>query len=102
MFQVVAVDEDQRSVEIQDFDGDVDEIDLDSWFTMPLDPAAAPEDWTGPVDDVEAADLGYSSDSEAPARDWRGPLDELPAQPQEAIETDEAEEAEDDDDRRGQ
>jgi hypothetical protein len=92
MFHVVAVDNDERVVEIQDFDGGVDEIDLDSWFAMPLDAAEPPEDWTGPVDDVEADDLGYASDTDMTARDWRGPLDELPSQPQEVIEADEADE----------
>lgn len=95
MFQVVAVDEDEGFVEIQDFDGDVDEIDLDSWFAMPIDPAEAPEDWTGPVDDVETDDLGYASQADVPARDWRAPIDELPAQPQEAIEADEADDESD-------
>jgi len=90
IFQVVAYDEDEGSVEIQDFDGDVDEVDLDTWFAMPLDPAEAPEDWTGPVDDVQPDDLGYASGTEMDARDWRGPLDEFPAQVQQAIEADES------------
>ena len=89
MFQVVAYDPDDGYVEIQDFDGDVDELDLDTWFAMPLDPAEAPEDWTGPVDDVEVDERGDSSGSETNARDWRGPLDEFPAQVQEAVEADE-------------
>jgi len=90
MFQVVAFDQDDGYVEIQDFDGDVDELDLDTWFAMPLDPAEAPEDWTGPVDDVESEEVGDSSGSEVSARGWRGPLDELPAQVQEAVESDES------------
>ncbi|HUO95608.1 MAG TPA: DUF6763 family protein [Steroidobacteraceae bacterium] len=79
IFQVVAYDEDEGYVETQDFDGDVDEIDLDTWLSMPLDRAEAPEDWTGPVDDVEPGELGYESATDVNARDWRGPLDEFPA-----------------------
>jgi hypothetical protein len=90
MFQVVAYDEDDGYVEIQDFDGDVDELDLDTWFAMPLDPIEAPEDWTGPVDEVEDDDAGGASTSEKGSRDWRAPLDEFPAQVQEAAEADEA------------
>jgi hypothetical protein len=90
MFQVVAFDRDDGYVEIQDFDGDVDELDLDTWFAMPLDPAEAPEDWTGPVDDVEADNVGDASGTETSARDWRGPLDEIPAQFQESAEADES------------
>lgn len=88
LFQVVAVDEEDGVIEIQDFDGDVDEFDLDTWHAMPLVRAEAPEDWTGPVDEVAADDLGYSLEADTGARDWRAPLDELPAQPQEAIEAD--------------
>jgi hypothetical protein len=95
MFQVVAIDDDDAVIETQDFDGDVDEIDLDTWFAMPLDAAEPPEDWTGPVDDVDAEDLDYATASEVPGRDWRAPIDELPAQPQESIEAEDI----DDEDR---
>jgi hypothetical protein len=87
MFQVVAFDEDAGLIELQDFDGDVDEVDVETWHEMPLEPAEAPEDWTGPVDDVDAEDLGYS-EGEVQARDWRAPLDGLPAAPQDLVEQD--------------
>jgi len=90
MFQVVAVD--AEYVEIQDFDGDVDELDVDTWSAMPLEPAEPPEDWTGLVDDVVADDLEYGASSEASTRDWRAPVDELPAQPQELIEAEDVDE----------
>lgn len=95
MFQVVAVDLEEDYIEIQHFDGDVDELDLDSWHAMPLERAEAPEDWTGPVDDVETEELDPQTLGDTGSRNWRGPIDDLPAQPQEAIEADEA----DDDDR---
>lgn len=87
LFQVVAFDEDDGLIELQDFDGGVDEVDLDTWHAMSLERAEAPEDWTGPVDGDDAEGLGYA-DREAPARDWRGPLDGLPAAPQDLIEQD--------------
>ncbi|MCF6291326.1 MAG: hypothetical protein L3J03_10075 [Desulfobacterales bacterium] len=58
-FTVVAVDEDGRGVEIQYFDGDLEELSLEEWAAMELDIREPPEDWTGPVDDVELDDLGY-------------------------------------------
>jgi hypothetical protein len=64
VFLVVGVDEDTGTIEMQSFGGDVDEIDRDSWDAMPLARAEQPEDWTGPVDDVERDDLGYA-DAEA-------------------------------------
>ncbi len=91
MFQVVAFDADDGYVEIQDFDGDVDEVDLDTWFSMPLDPAEAPEDWTGPVDELDADDRADLSGAGTTSRDWRSPIDDIPGQVQEAIESDESE-----------
>jgi hypothetical protein len=60
VFQVVAYDEDDGTVEIQEFDGDLDEVDLDTWRAMPIEAAEPPEDWSGPVDDVEPDELGYT------------------------------------------
>lgn len=88
MFHVVAFDEDAGLVELQDFDGAIDEVDLDTWFEMELEPSEPPEDWTGPVDDVETDDLGYTSGADVSARDWRAPLDDLPEAPQDAAESD--------------
>lgn len=73
MFQVVGRDEQSRTIEIQFFDGDVDEIDAAAWSTLPLECSAPPEDWTGPMDDVETDDLGYSDTEMRPA-DWTLPL----------------------------
>jgi hypothetical protein len=73
MFQVVGRDEAARTVEIQTFDGDLDEIDDEAWRTLGLERVAAPEDWTGPLDDVEPDDLGCSDTEMRPA-DWNAPL----------------------------
>ncbi len=59
-FQVVARDEQQETVEIQYFDGDLEEIDLEAWNAMELESIEPPEDWTGSVDAIEADDLGYT------------------------------------------
>lgn len=61
-FEVVALDEDAQTVEIQYFDGEVEELDLDAWYELPIDPIEAPEDWSGPFDEMEADDLGYEPD----------------------------------------
>lgn len=52
-FQVVSVDAATDTVQVQSFDGELDSIDTEDWEQMPLVTAAAPEDWTGSVDDVE-------------------------------------------------
>ena len=60
LFQVVALDEDAGTVEIQEFDGGLDELDFDEWQALSVDSAAQPEDWSGPVDDVEPDEFGYT------------------------------------------
>jgi hypothetical protein len=60
LFEVVALDEEDETIEIQYFDGTVAEMDFDSWndqlLDRMLDAADAPEDWSGAVD-VESEDL---------------------------------------------
>ena len=62
-FEVVALDENAQTVEIQLFEGEVEEVDLDAWYELVLEPIDPPEDWSGPFDDLEADDLGYSDTS---------------------------------------
>jgi hypothetical protein len=69
IFQVTGYDDESRMIEIQSFDGDLDEIDEEAWATLPLGLAEPPEDWTGPVDDVQVDDLGYS-ETDMTAADW--------------------------------
>jgi hypothetical protein len=58
MFRIVANDAATGNVEIQYFDGDVEEIERDIWRELDIETAAAPEDWTGPYDDIDLDDLG--------------------------------------------
>lgn len=60
LFQVVALDEASGCIDLQEFDGDLDEIDFEEWRQMNIEAAAPPEDWSGPVDEIERDDLGYS------------------------------------------
>jgi hypothetical protein len=69
LFQVVALDEDDGTVEIQEFDGALDELDLDEWYAQSIEAAAQPEDWSGAVGDVEPDELGYTDMNEEPAAD---------------------------------
>jgi hypothetical protein len=50
LFEVVAIDEAEGTVEIQLFDGTIDEVDLENWPELLLTEVSAPEDWTGSVD----------------------------------------------------
>ncbi len=74
-FQVVAVDENEGTVELQHFDGDLEELDLDSWYDLELETIEPPEDWTGSMDGIERDDLGYT-ETEMSKGDWSAPLQE--------------------------
>jgi len=52
-FRVLSVDEDSELVEIEYLDGDIEEIDLETWHEMDLDKTEEPEGWTGSADDEE-------------------------------------------------
>lgn len=72
-FEVVAFDEDDGTIELQYFDGTVEEMDLEDWVAEQeagtLEEVEPPEDWTGSVDvDPEEDDLrgalGYGEDDD--------------------------------------
>ena len=61
-FEVVAFDEVDGTIELQYFDGTVEEMDLEDWQaeheTGALEEVEPPEDWTGSVDvDPEENDV---------------------------------------------
>jgi hypothetical protein len=58
LFQVVGVDGDAGSIDVQFSDGAVDEFLVDDWEAMSLERGEQPEDWAGPYDDLEADDIG--------------------------------------------
>lgn len=75
-FQVVAVSEDDGVVQMQHFDGDIEEIDIDAWYEMDLKPIAIPEDWTSPLDEVETdEDLDYT-ETKLNKNEWDADTDE--------------------------
>jgi len=59
-FRVVAIDRAADSIEIQYFNGDLGEYDFASWAESNFHAIEAPEDWSGPFDDLELDDMGYS------------------------------------------
>lgn len=73
LFEVVAIDNDDSTIEVQHFDGTVAEFDFESWYEMYLEEVEPPEDWTGPMDvDREDAEPGGH---DVPQRDFADPLD---------------------------
>ena len=96
MFQVVAVDEDRDVIEIQYFDGDLEEIDSDAWYQMDLEIAEPPEDERGPLDD-DATDDGRYTDKGLTDREYRDELEGTRPKP-EAWEDEDEEDSDEDED----
>ena len=75
LFEVVAVDNDDRTIEIQYFDGTLEEYDQDTWNAQGIVEADAPEDWTGSFD-VDQED--YDVEAETPQNAaWSAPSEFL-------------------------
>jgi hypothetical protein len=76
LFEVVAVDDDDQTIEVQHFDGTIEEIDFDSWETQwqdrAFEAAEAPEDWSGSVD-MEPENVDQEEESKTD-RQWAGAL----------------------------
>jgi hypothetical protein len=75
LFEVVALDEDDGTIEIQYFDGTIEEMDVedwnDQWDEGALESAEAPEDWSGSVDIEATAEEGRVPDSSGEDRELR-------------------------------
>jgi len=56
-FEIVAYDAIQGLIEIQYFDGTVEEIDMESWREQMFMPIEPPEDWSGSLD-MDRQDYG--------------------------------------------
>lgn len=73
--EVVATDAAEQTIEVQHFDGTVEEFDLDAWDDLgPID-AEPPEDWSGSLDLTRD---DYGVDLDKPAGDTHdNPLDRI-------------------------
>ncbi len=56
-FEIVAYDSSQGLIEIQYFDGTVEELDTDTWYEQMMVAIEPPEDWSGSLD-IEKQDYG--------------------------------------------
>jgi len=75
-FRVLSVDEDAELVEIEYLDGDIEEIDLDTWAEFDLDKIEQPEGWSG--DDIaeEEEEEEEEEEDEDEDDDWDDDDDE--------------------------
>jgi hypothetical protein len=52
-FRVLSVDEDAELVELEYLDGDIEEIDLETWHELDLNKIDEPEGWAGSAEDED-------------------------------------------------
>jgi hypothetical protein len=71
LFEVVAVDEEDATIELQHFDGTIDEVDLETWPGLLIE-TGAPEDWSGAID-MDPEDFSGEDNGELPFG-WHDPL----------------------------
>lgn len=53
VFRVLSVDPDEEIIEVQYENGDIEEMDLDTWHELDLERASEPEGWASDDDDVK-------------------------------------------------
>jgi hypothetical protein len=53
IFKVLSVDPDQELVEVQYENGDIEEIDLDTWHELDLELSQEPEGWANDAEEEE-------------------------------------------------
>ena len=75
LMRVVAIDKAEGLIEIQKFDGNIEELDEEAWGELDIQLAEPPEDWTGPYDDADLDEQGESSMQSELISDWRLPVD---------------------------
>ncbi|MGH1373740.1 MAG: DUF6763 family protein [Cellvibrionaceae bacterium] len=72
-FEVVAIDSSSDTIEIQYLDGEVSEIERDSWNDMPLTPASQPEDASAAFE-MSMPDNNWDNDRTLSSSGWSDPL----------------------------
>ena len=72
IFCVINVDSEHEVIDIQDFDGAIDELDFEEWEELDLEAAAAPDDDEGAYGGND--DIGDDSDQDSRRSDWAEPL----------------------------
>ena len=83
-FRVLSVDEDSELVEIEYLDGDIEEIDLETWHEMDLDLTQEPEGWSESdeeeeekEEEEEEEDEDWDEDEDEDEDDWDEDEDDI-------------------------
>ncbi len=75
-FRVLTVDEDSELVEIEYLDGEIEEVDLETWHEMDLEKTDEPEGWADRDDDDDDDDDEDFDEDDDDDDDWDDDDDE--------------------------
>jgi hypothetical protein len=75
LFEVIAVNDQDATIDIQHFDGTVEELDFGAWEDAEYQHADPPEDYSGSLD-IEREDYNMDLDRGA-GQEWSDPLEYL-------------------------
>lgn len=75
VFEVVAIDERENTIEAQCLEGELCEYDDESWLELQLTTVAEPEDWRHPFE--LSGDEYADPDEPRQPDDWDNPLDQI-------------------------
>jgi hypothetical protein len=69
IFKVLSVDPDEEIIEVQYENGDIEEMDLDTWHELDLERAEEPEGWASDDEEAEEEEEEEEEDDEDD-EDW--------------------------------
>jgi hypothetical protein len=94
IFKVLSVNPDEEIIEVQYENGDIEEIDLDTWHELDLERAEEPEGWASDEDEEEDEDEDLDEDEEDD--DWDDDDDDDDDEDEDDWDDDEDEDLDDD------
>lgn len=68
-FYVIAINKEDKTIDIQHYDGDLEEISFAEWRGLNLELSEEPENWTGALDISEKDDRGTEI-TDTSGADW--------------------------------
>jgi hypothetical protein len=78
-FEIVARDDDDETLELQYYDGTIEELDAESWEYIHPEPIEPPEDWRGSLD--VAREDSQHSEIWSETEDWLRQLESMDGPP---------------------
>ena len=78
-FEVIAQDNDDDTLELQYYDGTLEELDAETWEYLHPEPIAPPEDWRGSMD-ISPEDA-YTPEIWSETEDWMSALERMDHNP---------------------